>query len=96
MYHIDTVFYFPQNRKSLLLYISDKGFVCVFFLFGLLIASPTETGVSVLISENDQNTIVILLLLFFQGKLQNNAPVFSTDASYSATHKGLRCNCNYL
>ena len=65
MKHFDTVFCLQLNRMSLLLYISDKGFVCVFFLFGLLIASPTETGVSVLISKNDQNTIVILLLFFF-------------------------------
>ena len=57
MKHFDTVFCIQLNRMSLFLYIAAKGFV----FLRLLIALPTETGVYVLISKNDQNTIVILL-----------------------------------
>ena len=83
MKHFDTVFCLQLNRMSLLLYISDKGFVCVFFLFGLLIASPTETGVSVLISKNDQNTIVILLLLFFSEETAKQSRQFLAQTPHT-------------
>ena len=70
MKHFDTVFSLQLNRMSLLLYISAKGFVC---FFRLLIASPTETGVSVLISKNDQNTVALLLLFFSEETAKQRA-----------------------